>query len=146
MPNLLLLLSILLQFLFGEARGIYFLDTIKLSIYHSIREKRNKVFRKIAEKSKTSMGWFFGFKMHMIINDIDQVIAIKITKGSVDDRMPVVELTKKLEGSIYADKVYIRAGLFKALYKKGLKLITGIKKNIKNYLSLYLLPIVEVYY
>ena len=59
MPNLLLPLSILVQFLFGEARGIYFLDTTKLSICHSMREKRNKVFGKITKKGKTSMGWFF---------------------------------------------------------------------------------------
>ena len=80
------------------------------------------------------MGWFFGFKLHVIINDIDQIIAIKITKGHVDDRMLVVELTKKLKGSIYADKGYIGAGLFKALYKRGLKLITRIRQNMKNYL------------
>ena len=104
MPNLLLPLSILLQFLFGKARGIYFLDTTKLSIYHSMREKRNKVFGKIAEKGKTSMGRFFRFKMHMIINDIGQIMATKITKGNVDDRTPISELTKKLKGSIYADK------------------------------------------
>ena len=133
MPNLLLPLSILLQFLFSEARGIDFLDTTKLLICHSMREKRNKVFGKIAEKGKISMGWFFGFKLHMMINDIGQIMAIKITKGNVDDRTPT-ELTKKLKGSIYADKGYIGASLFKALYKRGLKLITGIRKNIKNYL------------
>ena len=59
---------------------------------------------------------------------------LKLTKGNVDDRTPVTELTKKLKGSIYTDKGYIGAGLFKALYKKGLKLITGIRKNMKNYL------------
>ena len=80
------------------------------------------------------MGWFFGFKLHMIINDVGQIMAIKITKGNIDDRTPVAELTKKLKGSIYADKSYIRADLFKALYKKGLKFITGIRKNMKNYL------------
>ena len=120
MPNLLLPLSILLQFLFGEARGIYFLDTTKLSICHSMKEKRNKVFGKIVEKSKTSMGWFFGFKMYMIINDIRQIMTIKITKGNIDDGTPVAEVTTKLKGSIYADKGYIGAGLFKALYKRGL--------------------------
>ena len=61
-------------------------------------------------------------------------MAIKITKGNVDDRTPVAELTKKLKGSIYADKGYIGAYLFKALYKRGLNLITGIRKNMKNYL------------
>ena len=60
MPKLLVPLSILLQCLFGEARGIYFLDATKLSICHSRREKRNKVFGKIAEKGKTSIGWFLG--------------------------------------------------------------------------------------
>ena len=80
------------------------------------------------------MGWFFGFKLHIIINDVGQIMAIKITKGNVDDRTPVTELTKKLKGSVYADKGYIGADLFKALYKRGLKLITGIKKNMKNYL------------
>ena len=61
-------------------------------------------------------------------------MAIKITKGNVDDRTPVAELTKKLKGSVYADKGYIGADLFKALYKRCLKIITGIRKNIKNYL------------
>ena len=63
----------------------------------------------------------FGFNLHMIINDISQIMAIKITKSNIDDRTPVTELTKKLKGSIYAD-------LFKALYKKCLKLITSIRK------------------
>ena len=71
-------------------------------------------------------------------------MAIKVTKGNVNDRTPVTELTKKLKGSIYADKGYFGAGLFKALYKKGLRLITGIRKNMKNYLSPHLLSIVEV--
>ena len=134
MPKLLVPLSILLKYLFGEMRGIYFLDATKLSICHARREKRNKVFGKIAKKGKTSMGWFFGFKLHMIINDIGQIIAIKITKGNIDDRTPVTELTKKLKGSVYADKGYIGADLFKFLYKRGLKIITGIRKNMKNYL------------
>ena len=58
------------------------------------------------------MGWFFEFKVHMIINDVGQIMAIKITKGNIDDRTPVAELNKKPKGSIYAD-------LFKALYKKA---------------------------
>ena len=60
-----------------------------------MREKRNKVFGKITEKSKTSMGWFFGFKMHVMINDIGQIMAIKITKGNVDDRTPVAGANKE---------------------------------------------------
>ena len=80
------------------------------------------------------MGGFFGFKLHMIINDVDQIMAIKITKGNIDDRTSVTDLTKKLKGYIYDDKGYIGTDLFKTLYKRGLKLITGIRKNMKNYL------------
>ena len=127
MPKLFAPLSISLQCLFSEARGIYFLNATKLSICYFIREK-NEVFGKIAEKSKTSMEWVFGFKLHMIINDAGQIMAIKITKGNIDDRTPIAELTKKLQGSIYVDKGYLGADLFKALYKKVLKLITGIRK------------------
>ena len=144
MPNLLLPMSILLQFLFGEARGIYFLDTTKPSICYSMREKRNKVFGKIAEKCKASMGWFSGFRMHRIINNIGQILVIKTTKGNVDDRTPVAELTKKLKGSIYSNKGHIGSGLFKVLYKRGLNFINGTRKNMKNYLSPHLLSIVEV--
>ena len=77
MLKLLVPLSILLQCLFSEARGIYFLDTTKLSICHCRRGKRNKVFGKIVEQGKTSMGWFCRFKLHMIINYVGQIIAIK---------------------------------------------------------------------
>ena len=77
------------------------------------------------------MGWFLGFKLHMIINNIGQIVAIKITKDNVNDRTPVAELTKKVKGSIYAYKGYIGADLFKALYKKGLKLILVLEKYEK---------------
>ena len=80
-------------------------------------DTKKKVFGKIAEKGKNSMGWFFGFKMHIIINDISQIMAIKITKGNIDDRTPIAELIKKLKGSIYTDKGYIGASFLK-LYTK----------------------------
>ena len=64
-------------------------------------------------------------------------MAIKIAKGNIDDQTPVVELIKKLKGSIYAD-------LFKALYKKCLKLITSMRKIMKNYLFPHFLSIVKV--
>ena len=126
MPKLLVPLRIFLECLFDEVRGIYFLDATKLSICHCRREKKQS-FLKDCRKNKTCMGWLFAFKPHMIINDVGQIMAIKVTKSNIDDRTPVAWLTKKLKGSIYAD-------ICKALYKKGLKLITSIRKNMKNYL------------
>ena len=77
------------------------MDTTKLSIYPSMREKRNKVFGKIAEKGKASIGWFFAFKLYSIINDIGQIIAIKITKGNVDDRKPLADRANKETQELY---------------------------------------------
>ena len=99
-------------------------------LYHLEGFKNFKYYYKYAVEIKYKSL----FKEVPCYNRFIQIMAIKITKGNVDDRTPVAELTKKLKGSIYADKGYIRAGLFKALYKRGLKLITGIKKIMKNYL------------
>lgn len=78
------------------------------------------------------MGWFFGFKLHMVINDKGELLAFKITQATTDDRKPVDALTKGLLGKLIADKGYISAELFHQLYQRGLQLITRIRKNMKN--------------
>ncbi len=78
------------------------------------------------------MGYFYGFKLHLIINEKGQFIALKVTKGNVDDRIPVPELTDGLTGVMYADKGYIKQNLFVSLYERGLKMVHGIKKNMPN--------------
>ena len=78
------------------------------------------------------MGWSFGFKLHLVINQNGEILSVAITRGNVDDRTPVHQILKIFKGKIYADKGYISNKLFKSLYKKGIKIITGIKKNMKN--------------
>lgn len=116
----------------GEKTGIYFIDSTLLKVCHIKRERQNKVFCGIAKKAKSTMGWFFGFKLHLIINDKGEIMAFKITKGNVDDRIPVPDLAKNLVGKLVGDKGYISIKLFKKLYQHGLQLITKIKKNMKN--------------
>ncbi len=74
----------------------------------------------------------FGFKLHLVINEIGEVQGITLTKGSVDDRKPVLNLTKKLKGLLFGDKGYIKKELFEKLFDRGLKLITKVKKGMKN--------------
>ena len=136
MPKLLIPTVVMTHILKGEKTGIYFIDSTKLEICHKKRTSSNKVFKGLAEVGKSSYGWFLGFKLHMVINNIGQIISIKITKGNIDDRAPVEELLKNLKGSAYADKGYIKHNLFLSLYKKGLKFIYGIRNNMKNYLML----------
>ena len=132
MPVLFLPLHLLLHMLTGEETGIYFIDSTSLPVCHNRRIGRHKTFEGLAERGKTSMGWFFGFKLHIIINHKGQLIATKITRGNMNDRAPVEQLTGSLTGIMAADKGYLSKELFQRLYNKGLKMLTGIRKGMKN--------------
>ncbi len=80
------------------------------------------------------MGWFYGFKLHLVINNKGQIMALKITPGNLDDRAVLDEMTVALRGKLLADKGYISGKLFKSLWRRGLHLITGIRRNMKNQL------------
>ncbi len=136
MPKLLIPLVCLFHCLSGKRDEIYFIDSSKMQICHNKRTNSNKVFRGLAKIGKSSYGWFMGFKLHLIINTKGQIIAAKITQGNVDDRDVVREMTTNLVGEIYGDKDYISKPLFQELFRRGLKIVTGIKTNMKNYLFL----------
>lgn len=80
---------------------------------------------------KTTKGWFYGLKLHLVINEKGQPHGVKITPGNVDDRLPVPSLTQGLKGLLLGDKGYIKQPLFEELYTRGLKLVTGLKKGMK---------------
>lgn len=132
MPRLFLPLNILIHLLFGQETGTYFIDATTIKACHNKRRYRNKVFKGLAKSGKASMGFFYGFKLHLIINEKGEIIALKMTKGNVDDRNPVHDLTKNLTGNMYADKGYMKQNLFLNLYERGLKMVHGIKKNMDN--------------
>ena len=116
----------------GVCTGISFVDSTPLKVCHNRRIKRHKVFAGLAERGKTSMGWFFGFKLHLIVNDQGEILAFQLTPGNVDDRKPVPKMSEKLFGKLFADRGYISKALFQQLYDEGLMLITTIRKNMKN--------------
>jgi hypothetical protein len=119
----------------GECTGISFIDSTSLNICHNKRINRNKVFKDLAARGKTTMGWFYGFKLHFIINDVGEILSFHISKGNVDDRAPVTKMAKKIAGKLFGDKGYLSSSLFKELFNKGIKLITNVKKNMKNKLT-----------
>lgn len=118
----------------GKCSGISFMDSTLIKVCHPKREHQNKVFKNIAEKGKGSMGWFFGFKLHIIINERGEIIDFLITKGNVDDRQPLKDKTfhDKVFGKIFADRGYLGQDLFEQLFVDGIHLVTKIKKNMKN--------------
>jgi hypothetical protein len=112
--------------------GIGYIDSTPIPVCHNKRIYKHKVFDGLAERGKSTMGWFFGFKLHLIINQNGELLAAQLTPGNVDDRVPVRDMAKKLTGLLFGDKGYIDKNLFADLYEKGLKLVTGIKSTMKN--------------
>lgn len=122
----------------GTPTGIQFVDSTKIEVCHIIRAKRNKVFNGVAEHGKGTMGWSFGFKLHLIINHLGEIVALKLTKGNVDDRKPVLDMAESIWGKLYGDKGYISKALTGELLEKGVELITTIRKNMKKkFISLW---------
>lgn len=132
--RLFLPLQLLLHSLRGEETGLYFMDATSLPVCHNKRIKRHRVFDGMAKRGRTTMGWFYGFKLHVAMNHKGQIMAVKVTAGNTDDRDPVPDITKDLKGLMAADKGYISNQLFDELYRRGLKLLVGIRKNMKNHL------------
>jgi hypothetical protein len=133
-PRVLWHLAMLLKWLCEKSKntGISYIDSTPIAICHAKRISKNKVFAGIAKLSKSSYGWFFGFKLHLVINDKGEIQALTLTKGNVDDKKTVSYLIKKLTGLLFGDKGYIKKELFQELFDRGLKLITKVKKNMKN--------------
>ncbi len=125
-------LTLFAQLKSGKKTGIYYIDGSCLPVCHLKRSKRNKVFREIAQYGRTSVGWFFGLKIHLVINNLGEMIAFKITRGNVHDGAAAKSLLLSLEGLAFGDKGYIGKKLFDELLKNGLKLITRKRKNMKE--------------
>ncbi len=119
----------------GDCTGISFVDSTSLDVCLNQRIHCHKVFAGLAARGKTSTGWFFGFKLHLVVNDRGEILQFCITPGNVDDRKPVPRLAKKLFGKLFGDKGYISQPLAQSLRKMfNLQLITKLRSNMKNQL------------
>jgi hypothetical protein len=136
MPRLFAPLMVLLHSLGGEETGLYFGDSGKLAVCHNRRIDRHRVFDGLAARGKTALGWFFGLKLHGVINHKGQIMALTITPGNTADSTMLDEITRHLTGKLYADKGCISRAVFTKLWQRGLHLITGIRRNMRNHLML----------
>jgi hypothetical protein len=131
-PRVAIELAAFLTSRFEPCTGISFIDSTKVVVCNNKRISRNKVFEGVAAMGKSTMGWFYGFKLHLIVNDRGGLVKVFVTPGNIDDRVPVPKMTKDLFGKLFGDKGYIKQELFEFLLGKGITFITGIKKNMKN--------------
>lgn len=131
MPSVLLPLCAYLRHCMGDCTGISFLDSTDLTVCHNKRISQHKVFAHVATRGKTSTGWFFGFKLHLLFNDRGELLEVALTPGNVDDRKPVPQMVKRVFGKIFADRGYLSKKLFAELLETfGIQLITKLKKNM----------------
>jgi hypothetical protein len=139
MPMTLLPLCLYLKTQLGPVTGISFIDATSLPVCHNRRIERHRVFDGLAARGKTSMGWFFGFKLHLVVNDQGDLLAFYLTPGNIDDRKPVPQLAQRLFGKLFGDKGYISQALFDQLLEQDVQMITGIRKNMQN----RLMPLID---
>ena len=126
------------MFCLRKFTGISYIDSTPIRVCHIKREKQHKVFKGFAQKGQCSLGWFYGFKLHLIINDKGEILDFIITPGNIDNRKPLsdMNLHKRIFGKLFGDKGYISKDLFEQLFIDGVHLTTKIKKNMKNSLML----------
>ena len=120
--------------LLGTCTGISFVDSTPLRVCRNQRILIYKTFEGLAERRKCSMGWFFGFKLHLIINDKGEILNFMFTPENVDDREPLKQgkFLENIKGKPCADKGYTGQALFENLFLNGIQLVTKVENNMKN--------------
>lgn len=131
MPSALGTMTLYLFSRMGQTKGIAFIDSTPIPVCHNKRIFHHKVFEGLAARGKNSMGYFWGFKLHLVVNDQGELLSFLLSPGNVDDRKPVPSLVKHLWGKLFADKGYISQPLFEQLLAKNIQLITFPKKKKK---------------
>jgi transposase len=131
MPRCAVVLAALFETLKGACTGLSIADATPLAVCDNLRIKRHKVFKGIAQRGKSSTGWFYGFKLHAVINQRGELLAIKVTPGNVDDRKGLLAITAGLFGTMYADKGYVGKEFAHKMKDKGIDLVTRVRKNMK---------------
>jgi hypothetical protein len=118
----------------GQCTGISFIDSTPLRACHIKREHSHRVMKGLATKGQCSIGWFFGLKLHCLINDLGEILDFVLTPGNVDDRQPLTgtNLLSRIYGKLFGDKGYISQTLFEQLFIDGIHLITKLRKNMNR--------------
>ena len=129
----------LLEEILQKVSNVSFIDSTSIAVCKSYRINRHKVFSGLAERGKTTKGWFYGFKLHLIINCMGELVDVSFTAGNTDDRKALKNMINSrfapdIKGEIFGDRGYISKSLFDDLWNKGVKLVTRVKKNMKNVL------------
>ena len=134
-PSTMIPLCVYLKDCFGQCTGLGFIDATSLKVCHNRRISSHKVFEGLAARGQTSVDWFLGFKLHLVVNEIGQLLNVSLTPGNVDHRKPVAGLLQNLFGKIFADRGYVSKKLASQLLEEfGIEFFAKPRRHMKNYL------------
>jgi Transposase DDE domain len=136
MPRLLGGLCLYLFSRFGMCTGISFVDATFVAVCDTRRINQHKVFKGLAARGKGSTGWSFGFKLHVVVNEYGELLAIYLTAATRHELKALPSLVKRLFGKLFGDMAYLSQPVFEQLMQQGIQLITKLKANMKNKLML----------
>lgn len=133
MPSTLIPLCVYLTDCFGQCTGISFIDATSLKVCHNRRISQHRVFNNLAARGKTSVDWFFGFKLHLVVSEHGELLNVQITPGNTDERKPVPNLLRSLFGKVFADRGYVSQSLAQRLFHElGIEFFAKPRRNMKN--------------
>ena len=132
LPDVLMPLTLFMQSRCGKGKGIAFIDSTPLRVCENIRTPRHKTFKDVAGRGKSSTGWFYGFKLHLLVDDCGEILSFRITPGNVGDTTPVSSMLKNFIGKVFGDRGYISKELTELLAIDDIQLITTLRKNMKK--------------
>ena len=114
-----------------SSRGIAFVDSTPIKICHNRRIERHRTFAGLAQRGKDSVDWFYGFKLHLIVDDRGELVSFFVTPGNVDERKGLRKMAQFIKGKLFGDKGYISKALAEELWDKGVQLVTRVRRNMK---------------
>ena len=132
MPRLLGWLCLYLFSRFGVCSGISFVDATFIAVCDNRRIQQHKVFKGIAARGKGSTGWSFGFKLHLVVKDAGELLAVYLTAANRHELKALPQLVQRLFGKLFGDMAYLSQSMFEQLMEQGIQLITKLKSNMKN--------------
>jgi len=136
-PSSIIFLYIFLKFTTttNKSYGFAFVDSTKLPVCANSRIHSHKVFKGLAKRGKDSVGWFYGFKLHLIVNENGEILSFDLTEGNVDDRKPLHKMIKDIKGKVlklFGDRGYISQELSNMFLSENIQLIAKARKNMKG--------------
>lgn len=135
-PMLLLLIQIMLEMRNKKSGMIKLVDSTPVPVCKNIRISSHKVMKRVATRYKSTTGYFYGLKLHVVTDEEGNLLKLLFTTGNVDDRKALDTFLDMLKDSlVIADAGYISPKLAIKARKRMNLLLTCVRKNMKKLIT-----------